>query len=218
MFLDFALISGLLVVAHLLRSRVRLLPGGAPAHADPGGADRAGGGSRGSGPASRSRGTRAATPVMGRYPGELDRWCCSAPCSWAGGRTCPAPPGRCSASVGRHLLLQPVGLGRPVRPRAPVRGRRPHSAVPEAGGRALRADASRSGFVRGARDRHRGRVHPGRPGATPNALGVGYTFATIGLLAAVLGGRRGDQPRHAGGLDAPRRHPARAAGGPAARA
>ena len=212
MFLDFALISGLLVVAHLLRSRIGLfqaillptpiLAGLIGLAAGPEGLDiipfaRDEGGSPGDAALSgRARDPPVRHPVHGL----------------AGGRTGPHED---DPQRRRHLLLQPLGLDRTVRPRAPVRRRRPDSSLP-GGGRTLRADAP-LGLRRRTRNRYRRWVHSRRPGPRERH-GHRVHLRHHRAAGGRAGGRRGDQPRHAVGLDASRRHPARASRRPAPRA
>ena len=182
MFLDFALISGLLVVAHLLRSRIRLfqaillptpiLAGLIGLAAGPEGLDLI--------PFARDEG---GAPVMRRYPGELVILLFAT--LFMGSRADGPGLARMIRSAGRHLLLQPVGLDRTVRPRAPVCRRRPHPPLPGSG-RALRPDAP-LGLRRGARNRNRRGFHSRRPGPRERH-GHRIHLRHHRLLAAVLGG------------------------------
>ena len=187
-----------------------VLPGRLPAHAHPGRADRARRRTRGAGspPLRAGRGRR---PGDGPLPGRADRGALRHPLHGLAPERAALPGD--APRRRRHVLLQPLGLGRPVRPRAAVRGRGPDSAVSR-GGRALRADASRR-LRRRSRHRHRHRIRSrrtGLPRRPPRRIHLRDHRTPGGRLRR----RRRNQPRHPGGLDPPRVQPARASRRPAA--
>ncbi len=182
MFLDFALISGLLVVAHLLRSRIRLfqaillptpiLAGLIGLAAGPEGLDLI--------PFARDEG---GDPVMRRYPGELVILLFAT--LFMGSRA--DEPGlatmirsagdtffyNLSAWIGQFGLAL-LFAGAVLIPLFPeVDG--PFALMLPSGFAGGHGTATAVGSILA------GQGHE-------NAMAIGYTFATIGLLAAVLGG------------------------------
>jgi len=182
MFLDFALISGLLVVAHLLRSRIRLfqaillptpiLAGLIGLAAGPEGLDLI--------PFARDE---SGSPVMRRYPGELVILLFAT--LFMGSRADGPGLAKMIRSAGDTFFynlsawIGQFGLallfaGAVLIPLFPEVGG-PFALMLPSGFAGGHGTATAVGSILA------GQGHE-------NAMAIGYTFATIGLLAAVLGG------------------------------